>query len=206
MKPPILLVLLGVLLALLGSSACQTPTTGCDCRAAKLKNQWCETCDTGWVAAYRVENRTLFEALDAHGHDLDPAVMACADCKRMMREGGFCEACRFGWVGGQAYMSRLTYHLALGEVRDPATIDCAGCRAIAGGAGWCDACSGGWAGNVYFKDRADHEAAARELVRLRAAIDASARCETCALVILVDGTCPYCKVGYRGGSRVGDGG
>jgi hypothetical protein len=107
-----------------------------------------------------------------------------------------------GWVDGMAYMSRLTYDLALGRTRDLAAVTCPDCRTIVGGVGWCEACGGGWAGNVYFESRPEHAAAAHEFGRLQAAIEASARCETCALVLLVDGKCPYCGITYADGKRV----
>jgi hypothetical protein len=52
---------------------------------------------------------------------------------------------------------------------------------------------------VYFGDGSEHAAAAEEFERLQAAIAASERCETCALVLLVDGRCPYCGITYADG-------
>jgi hypothetical protein len=100
-------------------------------------------------------------------------------------------------------MSRLTYHLAKGTPRDPGDVACATCRGLVGGSGWCEASGGGWAGNAWFTDALDHADAVRELDRLHAAVGASARCENCALAILVDGKCPYCKVRYALGKPVG---
>jgi len=174
----------------------------CTCELARLRNGWCESCGRGYVAGCEIRSRVLFDGLDAHGHELDAAVMACETCKALMKSGGFCESCRFGWVDGKAYMSRLTYCLAKGRTRDLASVSCATCRTLAGGVGWCEACQGGWTGNVYFDARSEHAAAAKEFERLQAAIAASERCETCALVLLVDGKCPYCGITYADGKAV----
>lgn len=179
------------------------PRAGCTCATAPLANAWCGEHRLGYVCGQPIASRVLFDALDAHGHDLDRDVMQCTTCKRMMDEGGFCVSCRFGWVGGQAYMSLLTYRMALGEVRDTRALACATCRDQAGDVGWCEACAGGWTGNVFFVDRDDYSAATREFRRLEAAIEVSLRCETCAQVILVDGTCPYCKIRWEDGVAVG---
>lgn len=170
--------------------------TTCTCEEARAGNGWCEACERGYVAAREIRSRMLFEALDAHGHDLDPAIMSCTTCRRLREEGGFCESCRFGWVDGQAYMSRLTFHLARGR---PRALSCAACRDPERPAGWCDSCARGWTGNVSFSDPDDYRDAKREFARLEAAIEASSRCETCALVLLVDGKCPYCGITYRDG-------
>jgi hypothetical protein len=77
---------------------------------------------------------------------------------------------------------------------------------VFGGTGWCTTCDSGWAGSVRFLDRDAHAAAVRELARLHAASAAASRCETCALVILVDGRCPYCKIRYALGEPVLDDG
>lgn len=193
----------------LGSHLNEPPagtSAACACESARQTNGWCEACQHGYVAGLEIRSKPLFDGLDAHGHDLDPAVMACETCKALMRTGGYCEACRFGWVGGQAYMSRLTFHLALGRTCDPSGLACETCRTLAGGVGWCEACGGGWTGTQFFEERADYEAAAHEFAKLRAAIEVSARCDTCALVLLVDGTCPYCHITYRDGKTVAGGG
>jgi len=181
-----------------------TLSPGCTCELARARNGWCESCGRGYVAGCEIRSRVLFDGLDAHGHELQRASMACETCKALMDSGGFCESCRFGWVDGKAYMSRLTYHLARGRTRDLARVRCATCLTLAGGVGWCEACGGGWTGNVYFESRSEHAASAAEFERLRAAIDASKRCETCALVLLVDGKCPYCGITYADGKALAE--
>jgi RNA polymerase subunit RPABC4/transcription elongation factor Spt4 len=167
-----------------------------------LDNTWCGEHGQGYAYTQLITSRVLFDAVDAHGHDFDRDVMQCVACKRMMDTGGFCEDCRFGWVDGQAYMSRLTYHLALGEARDVTSLACASCRDLVGTVGSCEGCSGAWVGNVFFVDPNDHEAAVHEFERLQVATEVSARCETCAMLVLVDGKCPYCKVEYFDGTRL----
>lgn len=82
----------------------------------------------GFVAGIKVSSGALFEALDAHGHEIDPGALTCAVCKEAWRRGGFCDRCRMGFVNGLAYLSRLTYHIATGAVEDPELIACARCR------------------------------------------------------------------------------
>ena len=63
-------VVLAVLFSTLGCGRTAPESQGaCDCAPARRHNEWCAACDTGWVAGFRVESRTLFDALDAHGHD-----------------------------------------------------------------------------------------------------------------------------------------
>lgn len=179
-------------------------TSACSCASARRSNGWCAACGRGYVAALEIRSQVLFDGLDAHGHQLDAAVMTCAACKRLMRSGGFCESCRFGWVGGLAYMSRLTYALAKGRVLAPGEARCELCRDLAGDMWWCAGCGTGWTGNVTFADRIEYESAVREFALLRSAIATSTRCEMCALVLLVDGTCPSCKISYEAGRHRAD--
>jgi hypothetical protein len=190
-------------LALWSGRSVPDPASSACCAEARLANGWCEDHVRGFVAGLEIRSRTLHDALDAHGHTLDRDVMECETCKALMDTGGFCESCRFGWVAGQAYMTRLTYHLALGR---PSGGDerCDACRRDGAPSGWCSTCGRGWAGNVVFERRADQEAAARELGHLLAVIETSERCATCSLVQLVgDGHCPYCDITYAGGVELG---
>jgi hypothetical protein len=111
-----LLVLLGAAWALLRqplpSSAAQA---GCTCELERARSGWCAACRVGYVAERRIESRELYDALDAHGHDIDAPSLECATCRAAAQTDGFCEPHLRGFVGGRAYLSRLAYHLARNE-------------------------------------------------------------------------------------------
>jgi hypothetical protein len=160
---------------------------------------WCAECNAGFIASIRVPSRDLFETLDAHGHDVDPAAFTCEGCKEALRTGGFCDRCRMGFVGGQAYLSRLTYHVARARVEDPATIACAACRTNAAGHGWCGACGVGRIGPLVLATREDLAETWKALERLHRAIAELERCETCGVALFTGGRCRDCGRSFRDG-------
>ncbi len=181
--------------------ACPAAPAGpvCVCAVARLKGGWCPACKVGYLASVRITSEMLFEALDAHGHDFDPAAITCLTCQKAMTDGGYCDQCRMGFVHGQAYLSRLTYHLARGEARDPKGIACPKCRKNSQQAGWCDDCKIGMIGNVATADKKEYEDTLREFQRLLKAIQMIPRCESCAVAMFTGGTCPSCKISYKDG-------
>src|SRR5262245_42365985 len=72
-----LTAVLAVLSSCNSNSSPECPT----CAQAKLKNQWCDHCGVGYVAGAPIRSKILFEALDAHGHDLVLAAIQCPECK-----------------------------------------------------------------------------------------------------------------------------
>jgi hypothetical protein len=173
----------------------------CTCTLAKLRHQWCPACRVGYVAGVRIESELLYEEIDAHGHDIDPARIECKSCQEALKADGFCEKCRMGFVHKQAYLSRLTYYVARGETKDVATIACPGCTKNSERHGWCDACEVGMVGNVAFKLKTEFEQAAKAYDVLREAVATVQRCLTCAVAMVIDGRCPACKVAFRDGRR-----
>lgn len=171
----------------------------CKCATAKLKGGWCPACKVGYIASIRIPSETLFETLDAHGHDFDPARITCPTCQKAIAAGGFCDQCRMGFVRGQAYLSRLTFHLARGEPRDPPGIACPTCKKNAEQAGWCEACKTGMIGNVAIADKKEYEDTLPEFQRLLKAIKMIPQCESCAVAMFTGGTCPSCKISYKDG-------
>lgn len=185
------------------SAPAPPPAGSCaQCAAARLTNLWCEACNVGYVAGVRFDSRMLFEAVDAHGHDLVLSTISCPTCKAEMERDGFCDTCRRGWIRKQAYYSRLTYRLAQGRALDPAAISCPACRQNATRYGWCGRCGVGMVGNVAISDRAAFDDGCRGFELMLAAIDASRRCKTCALAVLNDAKCFACGLTYRAGRRV----
>ena len=193
--------------AMMASGCGAASTKVCEtCAEAKTHNQWCDEHDVGYVASLPITSRILFEAVDAHGHGLHPGSMKsikCPMCRAAIEAGeGYCEACKIGWFKRQAYFSRLTYHLARGEVRKLSTIECATCRRNAEHYGWCDSCKLGMVGNVAIRDRKEFAIASGEYDRLESAVKVAGRCEQCALALLTDTSCFKCKISYRNGREV----
>jgi hypothetical protein len=176
--------------------------SACTCAQARLRHQWCAACKVGYVAGLRIESHLLFEEIDSHGHDVDPARIECPSCRKALAVDGFCERCTMGFVHKQAYMSRLTYYVAKGETKDIDKIACPSCRENSQTHGWCDACGVGMVGNVAFKVRDDFEPAAKAYGVLCEAVRTLKRCESCAVAMVLDGHCPFCKLTYRNGAKV----
>lgn len=176
----------------------------CTCREAKLVNAWCKHCEVGYVAGIEVPYPMLFEALDAHGHDIDPASVTCPSCRRALVCDGYCEIDRYGFVDGRLYFSKLTWLVARGERRDVASLTCPVCRASATtrradaehSPAWCETCKVGMIGNVAFRDRAMFDQAVKEYRMLLAAIETSRRCEYCGVARFLGSSCPRCHIDY----------
>lgn len=195
-----------VLLVSLFAAACRpAPSNSCDsCAQARLRNQWCGKCDIGYVAGAPMKSKLLFECMDAHGHELQNDAIQCSECQAAMKVDGFCNHCKTGWVDGMAYFSRLTYTLGRGQPRPASTINCQVCKENSKRYGWCDACNVGMLGNTAVTDRALFDEGARRYDILLIAIDASARCDGCAMAIVTDTPCHLCQLTYRDGkSRPG---
>ncbi len=172
------------------------------CEQARRLNRWCAAANAGYVAGVEIRSRFLYEALDAHGHDIDPAAVKCDTCRKALKSDGFCAAHRMGYVHGLAYMSPLTYDIARGRTIDPATITCKVCRQHTEGIGWCDTDRLGIAGRVAFDDRQVFREFSKNYQILLAAVEASKKCETCAAAMMADGYCGIHRVKYLDGKAV----
>ena len=190
---------LGVLLL---AGCATTINTACTCPLAKVNNGWCNECAVGYVAGVTIDSQMLFEALDAHGHDIGPGGIQCPSCLQEIEIDGYCDHHRIGWVNQQAYFSTLTYRLAKGQAKDISNISCQICQANAQMQGWCDACQVGMVGNVAFGNKEDFQQASQPYAVLLAAVEVAGTCETCAGAMLFDSTCPVCKISYINGKRI----
>lgn len=179
-------------------------TGKCECATAKLQNGWCGACDVGWVAAIRIESRKLFEAIDAHGHKVDPTSYDCKSCKVAIESDGFCETCKTGFVNKEAYFSRLTWALGRGTVVKRDELNCPKCITHLGAAGWCEKCSRGFVGNFAYSDRKLFSVASRGRAVLIQAIAKAEDCEDCAVAMAIDRWCPICRKSYEDGKLVGE--
>lgn len=174
----------------------------CACAASQMRNGWCSACEVGWVAAVRIESRRLFDAIDAHGHKVDPTTFHCASCQKAIAGDGFCGACKVGFVEKEAYFSRLTWALGRGTVLTDDDIECGKCAAHLSSAGWCDKCKRGLVGHFAYKDKKLFRIAARGRAVLIQAIAKVSDCEDCAIALAIDRWCPKCRVSYEDGKLV----
>lgn len=196
----------GAALALVGLACLLLPpalfAADCSCAKAKATGGWCSGHNLGYVAGVEIRSEILFEVIDAHGHDLDLSTFTCPWCKSAIESDGFCEEHRIGFVGEQAYFSKLTYLLALGEPLSADEITCPVCRKNAESHGFCTACGIGMAGHIAFRGRQEYEEVERNIRILEAAAEVAKRCGHCGGAVLGNSTCPYCQISYRDGVQV----
>ena len=198
--------LIGLLAALLLGLLPATPTLAeearCTCAPAEPLGNWCRKHRVAWVAGVRLTSWELFEALDTHGHEVDIDLLSCSTCKQAHAGDGFCDEHRFGFVDGMAYFSALTYSLAKGEARQPSTISCPVCRKNSQTHGWCPTHEVGMVGTVELRNEDDYRRAAAAYRRLLQARETAERCEVCAAVTIMDGTCRTHNATYKDGKLV----
>ena len=121
MKRACLLVVLAILATLAYRTAMPrigevaASAAGCTCALERTRNGWCESCAVGWVDQKEVRSKLIYDALDPHGHDINPKSLPCERCRAAVEVDGFCDACGRGFLAGRAYLSPLSYHLARGE-------------------------------------------------------------------------------------------
>jgi hypothetical protein len=179
-----------------GAAHNEAPQT---CEEAKKDGGWCEAQGVGYVAGVEIRSHRLFEALDAHGHDIVPEYVTCETCKKAIATDGFCPAHRMGYFKGKAYLSPLTYQIARARKIDPATLTCPECRRHSQGIGWCDKDQVGIAGHLAFSDREAFAEFQGAYDMLLAAVELSARCERCAAAMVADGYCSIHHLKYHDG-------
>jgi len=180
----------------------ESPDAACTCAAVQQTDGWCAKCRVGYLAGVKIESASFFEALDAHGHQINPQRLVCDRCRKAYESFGYCDQCKFGFVGKQAYFSKLTYLLARGELREVNSISCPTCRKHVENAGWCDECRVGMVHTRAYRDRQEFEQAVTMRKALRVAIAQAEKCLTCALAMINDSTCVECQATYRDGARV----
>ena len=194
------LMVVGVVLGLaLGDD--ERTRDDCSCARAKLENGWCDACDVGYVAAMKIESAMLFEALDAHGHDIDPQSIKCRWCTTAVESDGFCDSCSRGFVKRRLYFSKLTWLLAGGKPQKRSAIACQQCRQNSESSGWCKPCRTGMVGNVALQDEKKFRQAKQEYQLLLKAVRKSATCESCAVAMFTGARCPICKISYKRGGK-----
>lgn len=186
------------------AASCSLPSAAeaCPCGGAESLGDWCERHQMAWVAGVRLTSWELFEALDAHGHEVDIDLLKCGACKLAHAEDEFCNEHRIGFVDGMAYFSALTWSLARGEIREPPSIACPVCRRNATTHGWCPTHEVGMLGAVELTSRRDYDRAAEAYALLLRAQETAQRCEFCAVAMILDGTCRTHDATYENGEQV----
>ncbi len=174
----------------------------CTCEVSKSHGGWCHACDLGHVAGIAIKSQMLFEALDAHGHHIDPKLMKCKGCKEALATDGFCKNCQWGFVDKQLYHSKLTYYLAKGKPKAKSASSCSACKAHTGKPTWCESCKIGAVGNVAYTDKATYQSAAVEYGRLRQAVELSGKCEDCGVAFFMGTKCLKCNISYKDGKQL----
>jgi len=188
------------LVLLLLAGTLPMPAAECNCSTVKERDSWCEVHAIGYIAGLGIRTYVLFEALDAHGHEVDPAAFPCPNCRRAIEADGFCEEHRVGFVSGLAYFSRLTFLVASARATGGSAVPCPECRKVAQQNGWCDACGGaGFIGPVRFPGKRAYQEVVRALELVRRADVVGQRCAQCAAAMVTDSICPVCKLDYRDG-------
>ena len=199
-------VIRGVTIALAAAvhaiASADARSADCACPEAGVHGGWCTPCKVGYVAAVKIESADLFEALDAHGHHVDTQRIQCPTCREAVKSNGFCDACGMGFVNKLAYLSKLTYYLALGTAIPEREVVCPSCKPLAGHSGWCAECGRGWIGWAALDRKPDYEQAAQAYAILIASVKMLAKCETCAVAMVTDARCPTCQIAYRNGHPV----
>jgi len=188
---------------LLGNPIARGRTEDCTCATSRESNGWCPVHEFGYVGGVKVTSRWLYEAADAHGHEVDVSTFVCTACRSAIASNGFCETHRIGFVNKLAYFSRLTYQLGKGEVRHASSITCPTCRRNSETYGWCAKSGVGMVGQVAIRKREDFDQAVKALRVFIVANEAAPRCEYCAVAIITDTECPVCKIGYMDGKALG---
>ncbi len=184
----------------------------CTCAYARVDNGWCAACGVGYAAGFTVRSKEILDILHTHGHPADPKMLRCDSCREALAVDGFCDRSGMGFVRGEAYFTKLAYHLARGKpVADAHAIECPVCRSHLGRqgrrdapdgappAGWCDACRVGIFGNLLYEGRDSFEQASAELLLLVMALQVDGRCHSCATAMLCGGMCPACRIDYAAG-------
>jgi hypothetical protein len=187
------------LLLLLGAQMGSASQSADPCAKVKRTNGWCQATKTGYVAGLAVPSKSVFHALDVHGHPVEASAVTCPVCRKAIAENGYCPGHKMGFVGGKAFMSRMTYELARSKRIDPATLRCPICREHVKGIGWCERDRLGIAGRFSWSDPEAFTDFEQAYGILKAALEVLPTCETCAGAMVADGYCHIHRVKFDRG-------
>jgi hypothetical protein len=168
------------------------PGAPCACAAANSRNGWCPRCNVGWIGGLKVVDADLFELIDPHGHDYQPATIECVACRAAMERDGFCEVCRTGYIADRLYVTRLSWACGRAQPGPEPEPACAACRAGRGPGAWCAACSVGRLGPHWYAQRAVFDVFLEERDRLERAIAVGRECRVCSLSLMMGRRCNAC--------------
>lgn len=170
----------------------------CTCSSVTpISVSWCGHCSSGKAFGQTIKSQKLIAALS--GTPVKEGEVKCPSCEKALKEGGNCTHCKLAFHNGRSYKSEVAAALAKGVVVTADRIDCDRCKAnFLKGKGFCKSCEGGIVAGMMFhkKDYTDAKKAERILA---SAVEASGKCEACAVAMLTDGQCAQCKVSFNKG-------
>lgn len=191
-----LLVLVGIVAVVgLGPVAVAGECPGCK-KVAETGEGFC--CGKGLAYGVQLTSKPLYEALA--GVEVQPDKITCPGCKTAVKEQGWCSHCQIGMAQGKSYHSPMAYALAKGKpYTKEAAAHCEGCSEAFAANGFCTKCNIGFVAGRMFPDRASYDAALAAHKTLTEAAKIAAKCETCAVAMVTNGTCEQCHVTFKDG-------
>jgi len=190
------LVALGLGLAWMSSA---DAGDGCKCCVDKAKAGTGFCCGSGLVFGVQTKSKALYEAMA--GKKVDTATWPCGDCKKALAAGGECASCKVYAADGQLYRSPVAASLAKGNLvpEGSSATECSACKDALKDNGFCDKCGVGFVANRVYASKDDWKAAQKAHTTLTSAAAASAKCDTCAVAMVTDGSCGPCNVSFKDG-------
>lgn len=184
-----------------GSPAVAGGCKGCDLIAKKGEG-FC--CGKGKIFSVELTSRKLYDALA--GKDIDTDKIKCPGCKLAAEKSGKCDHCKIGAAQGKLFHSMVAYALAKGTPVHADTVahsHCIGCKTAYKDNGFCKDCAVGFVSGRAFKGKESYDAALAANKTLVKAVEASKKCEACAVAMVTDGSCPHCNVSFKEGKKTG---
>ena len=171
---------------------------GCD-KVAKTGDGFC--CGKGKAFGVELASKKLYTALA--GKKIDIENIRCPGCKTAAKTSGKCSHCNVGIADGKVFHSSVSHTLAKGK---PMTAEkaahCDSCKTAFKDNGRCTGCSVGFVAGRSFKDNKVYEAAVAALKTLVAAVYTAKKCEACAVAMVTDGECTFCKLKFKDGKKI----
>ena len=182
-----------------GAPAIAGECKGCD-RIAETGEGFC--CGKGKIFGVELTSRKLFDSLGGKKFEADK--IKCPGCKLAAEKSGTCDDCKVAAAHGKFYHSMVAHALAKGK---PYTAEkaahCSECKSAYEDNGFCTGCSVGFVAGRMFKGRESYDTASEAHKTIVTAINASKKCEACAVAMVNDGTCETCKIEFKDGKKVG---
>lgn len=180
-----------------GAPAIAGDCKGC-AKIASGEDGFC--CGKGKAFGIQLASEKLYEVLS--GFQYKASDIKCPGCKTAAKTSGKCSHCNLAAANGKFYRSPVAYTLVKGEpISAKKASYCGGCKIAHKDNGRCTGCNVGFVAGRMFKDKDDYKAALVAHKTLEKAAQESSHCETCAIAMVLDGTCKHCKVSFKNGKK-----